>query len=200
MRSEIAEHRTSFNRRRRAPDEHRRRPPPSSEFRSPFKIVDAGPASIASFNRFLHVLSSSGVQRFLVSISGVDFYMSFAIQDEGELLSRLRKDDRQKMRRREGLPPLPSTTIDEANSRLPTSDSGYNARFKFNVLIQIILNQNRDKWKRHGQMEDRRWTNGIFIQRRVTLVVFHTFKNCVYGGAINLESIIMIQYWYFASI
>ena len=106
--------------------------PPSSDFRSPFKIVfrspfkivDAGPASIANFNRFLHVLSSSGVQRFLVSISGVDFYMSFAIQDEGELLSRLRKDERQKMRRREGSPPLPSTTIDEANSRLPTSDSG----------------------------------------------------------------------------
>ncbi|KAL4590556.1 hypothetical protein LXL04_003489 [Taraxacum kok-saghyz] len=66
--------------------------------------------------------------------------------------------------------------------------TGSNARFKFNVL-----NQNRDKWKRQGQMEDRRWTNGsardkwtnqIIVNQHVTLVVFQTFK--MYGGAKNI--------------
>ncbi|KAL4560017.1 hypothetical protein LXL04_032165 [Taraxacum kok-saghyz] len=60
------------------------------------------------------------------------------------------------MRRREGLPPLPSTTIDEANSRLPTSD--------------LVLNQNRDKWKSQGQMEDRRWTNGSARDKWTVLI------------------------------
>ncbi|KAL4577902.1 hypothetical protein LXL04_014017 [Taraxacum kok-saghyz] len=67
--------------------------------------------------------------------------------------------------------------------------TGSNARFKFNVL-----NQNRDKWKRQGQMEDRRWTNGsardkwtnqIIVNQHVTLVVFQTFK--MYGGAKNMN-------------
>ncbi|KAL4581453.1 hypothetical protein LXL04_017668 [Taraxacum kok-saghyz] len=76
-----------------------------------------------------------------------------------------------------------------------------------------------DKWKCQGQMDKSNHSKPTRVVGRgrdnfdsifhVTLVVFHTFKNCVYGGAINLihyslsfDSIfaVLIQYWYFDSL
>ncbi|KAL4564024.1 hypothetical protein LXL04_028074 [Taraxacum kok-saghyz] len=76
MRSEIAEHRTSFNRRRRAADQHRRRPPPSSDFSASFLLH---PISEAPSRSFSEAPSRSSTPEQLQSPASIDFDMSFLL-------------------------------------------------------------------------------------------------------------------------